>query len=458
MRRRLGIALVGMVVASLVLAGVGTLVLAAVGDRAATEEDLREQVEAFSALLEELSFAPSQDDAEPVRDRLQRIARTISVEGIGIVVLPRNGGAPIGELPTGILTDDLDVAALQDGQTISGQKGDLIWAAAGSTNRAGVPQLLVITRDADPILLPAFRWFLIASVVTIGLAVLVTVRVSRRLTDPIREASSTAAQIAAGDLSSRVADRHAEIGGEVGELVTSINAMATNLDRSRSLERQFLLSVSHDLRTPLTSIRGYAEALSDGAVSDPEHTGSIIESEAKRLERLVGDLLLLARLESTGFEYHIAETDAVGLVRATSLSLQREAEARGVAMTVRVPDSISPIAVDPDRYAQVVSNLIGNSLRFADCTAVVTLWEAEGRIHLSVGDDGPGISDEDLPYVFERLYVAQNSPKAEESGSGLGLAIVRELVEGMGGAVAARRSPIGGAEIVVSFRPAASAA
>ncbi len=458
MRRRLGIALIGMVVASLTLTGLGTIVLAAVGDRAATEDNLREQAEAFGSLLEELAFVPADAGAGNVRSRLERITRTISVEGIGVVVLPRAGAAPIGELPPGITIDDLDIEALRAGQTISGQKGNLIWAAAASTNRAGVPQLLVLTRDPDPILLPAFRWFVVAGLATIGLAVLITVRLSRRLTSPIQDASRAAARIAGGDLSARIPEQQAEIGGEVGELVNSINAMADNLDRSRALERQFLLSVSHDLRTPLTSIKGYGEALADGAVDDPVRVGAIIESESKRLERLVGDLLLLARLEGTGFEYSLAATDVAALVRATALGLRHEATARGVDLTVRVPEETSIATVDADRYAQVVSNLVGNALRFADRTAVVTVWEAEGRIHLSVADDGPGISDDDLPFVFERLYVAQNNPKVKESGSGLGLAIVRELVEGMGGAVMARRSSIGGAELVASFRPAPESA
>jgi signal transduction histidine kinase len=112
------------------------------------------------------------------------------------------------------------------------------------------------------------------------------------------------------------------------------------------------------------------------------------------------------------------------------------------------------VMVDPDRYAQIVSNLVGNALRFADHAVAVTLWRAEGRVHLAVADDGPGVSDADLPYVFERLYVSQHNPKVRESGSGLGLAIVRELTEGMGGTVVARRSDLGGAEFVVSFRPA----
>lgn len=451
MTRRLGIAIVGMVVAALVFAGIGTLVLAAVGDREAAEQDLIDQSEALSALLSELTFAaPNDAEGGTVRERLRDVARTISVEGIGIVILPRTGGAPVGELPVGLGVDDLDLEAIRNGETISGAKGDLIWAAASATNRAGVPQMLVLTRERDPILLPAFRWWAIASIITVGLAIVLTLRLSQRLSAPIKDAASTASRIAGGDLSAR-AQPSSRAGEEVEQLIESINAMAATLDRSRALERQFLLSVSHDLRTPLTSIRGYGEALADDAIDDSVRVGTIIEGEAKRLERLVGDLLLLARLEGTGFEYHLSTVDLAPLVDAAAVGVRHEAEQRGVTITVRTPDQPVRILVDPDRYSQVIGNLVGNAMRFARSTVLITVWSSDGRIHLAVADDGAGIDEADLPHVFERLYVAQHSPEIRESGSGLGLAIVRELTEGMGGAATARRSSFGGAEFVVSF-------
>lgn len=464
MRRRLAIAIVGLVVAALFFAGIGTILLASVADRQSAEDDLRGQVEAISDLLTELSFTPNRtanaDDAgssrnadETIRQRLQRVASTISVEGVGLLILPRNG-EPVGELPQGLTIDDLDIPALRSGETVSNRSGDLIWAARGQTNRQGVPQLLVLTAEPDPILLPAFRWFLIASAATIGLAVLVTIRLSRRLTEPIREARDVTGRLARGDFDARVSADAAAVGDEVGELVTSVNAMADSLQRANALERQFLMSVSHDLRTPLTSIKGYAEALTDGAVDDVGRVGGIIETEANRLERLVGDLLLLARLESTDFPLNIAVIDPRATVTSVVDGLRPEAADRGIDLTARVPDEDSPINVDPDRYAQVVANLVTNALRYASEAVAVTVWEAEGRVHLAVGDDGPGIADHDLPHVFERLYTAGASPEVKESGGGLGLAIVRDLTERMGGAVMARRSAMGGAEFVVSFRPA----
>lgn len=455
MTRRIGVAIVGMVVAALVLAGLGTILLASIGNRQASEDDLRDQAEVLASLFGELTLAPGQNgDPGNARERLNQVSRTLSVEGVGLLVVPRAGVEPIGELPDGVELADLDIDALTRGESVSGRKGDLVFAAAAGRSRAGFGQVLVLTERPDSVIAPAFGWFLLAGVITILFAFLVTLRLSRTLTRPIRQASATTTRIAGGDLGARIPESEAEVGGEVAELVHSVNTMADTLDRSRHLERQFLLSVSHDLRTPLTSIRGYAEALTDGAVDDPAAVGSVIESESKRLERLVGDLLLLARLEGTGFAFDIDEHHAAEIVEDTAHGFEPDADDRGIELSVRVPDMPTQVMVDPDRYAQIVSNLVGNALRFADSAVAVTLWRAEGRVHLAVADDGPGISDADLPHVFERLYVSQHNPKVRESGSGLGLAIVRELTEGMGGTVVARRSDLGGAEFVVSFRPA----
>lgn len=452
MRRRIGIALIGMVAASLVLAGLGAIILASVTDRANDEDELREQTDAMRDLAREITLVQNDSSTENTERQLLRLSNTLNLGGIGIIVIAPNG-EEFGTLPPGITREDLNLDVIRTGAIDSGQKDGLIWAAGGTNAISGGQRLVVLTREPDPIIAPAFRWFLLAGAATILVAILVTVRLSRRLVDPVREASETATLIAAGDMSARIDERHAKAGAELADLVGSVNSMAGSLERSRALERQFLLSVSHDLRTPLTNIRGYAEALTDGAADDPAAVGGIIESESRRLERLVGDLLLLARLEGTGFEYTLATHDLRLIVDHTVDGLRPEAGDRGIDLTVRAPDSPVRATVDHDRFGQVVANLVGNALKFADHHVDVTLWYADEMIHLAVGDDGPGISDGDLPHVFERLYVAQQNPKIKESGSGLGLAIVRELVEGMGGSVTARRATGGGAEFVVSVRP-----
>lgn len=419
MRRRLRIALIGLVVASLLLAGLGAILLSNVTDRRNDEQVLREQTAVLRDLLAEVTLVDGGDAAETRLEQVTRLSRTMSLEGIGIIVVATNGRI-LGTLPAGIVVDDLDLDLIRAGDIDSGRTNGLLFAAGGTQNRLGGQTLLVLTREPDPTIQPAFRWFLVAGLATVLVAVLVTIRLSRRLIEPIVETSGAAKRIAGGDLSARVDDRHATVGGD---LVGSVNSMADSLERSRALERQFLLSVSHDLRTPLTNIRGWAEALIDGAAEDPGAVAAVIEGESRRLERLVGDLLLLARLEGTGFSYDLAEHDLGTIVDDAVDGLRRDAAERGVDLVVRGSDTTLRAVVDPDRFGQIVA------------------------------DDGPGLGDADLPHVFERLHVAPRKPEIAESGSGLGLAIVRELAEGMGGTATARRATGGGAEFVVGFDP-----
>ena len=221
--------------------------------------------------------------------------------------------------------------------------------------------------------------------------------------------------------------------------------MAATLQRSRRLEQQFLLSVSHDLRTPLRSIQGYAEALTDGATTDSARAGQVILDEARRLERLVRYLLQLARLDGEGFEMTPSDVELHELVPACADGFAPEADAAGVRVEVHAAQTV--VHADPDRLAQVVANLLDNALKHAHTTVQVSVTEREGRARVQVDDDGVGIDPSDLSHVFERLYTARQQPLRRDVGSGLGLAIVRELVHTSGGQVGAEVSPVGGARL-----------
>jgi two-component system sensor histidine kinase BaeS len=225
--------------------------------------------------------------------------------------------------------------------------------------------------------------------------------------------------------------------------------MAEVLERSKGVERQFLLSVSHDLRTPLTSIRGYAEAIADGALPDPAKGGNVILSEARRLERLVGDLLDLAKLESRSFALTLGPVDLVDVAAGTVDGFRRETDEAGITMELVPAHAPAVVEGDADRLAQVAANLLQNALKFARSEIQVSVESVDGWARLSVSDDGPGIAPDDLPHVFERLYVSRHQPRRKEIGSGLGLAIVRELVTAMGGTVQASAAATGGAKLSV---------
>jgi two-component system sensor histidine kinase BaeS len=300
----------------------------------------------------------------------------------------------------------------------------------------------------------AIPWFVLAAAATIALGVVVATGVARTLTGPLRRADEASQRIAAGDLAARVPEPPPAAGDEVADLSRSINAMASALERSRALEQQFLLSVSHDLRTPLTSIQGYAEAVADGTAPDVAHAGAVILSESRRLERLVRDLLELARLDARRFSFDLDDLDCGDLVEACIDGFAPEAEAAGVSLAMTHPASPAWVKADADRLAQIVANLVENALKYARTRVAIAVSGAGGLVRVSVDDDGAGIAPSDLPHVFERLYVTQHRPLRKESGSGLGLAIVRELAVAMGGSVGAAPSSLGGAQLWVEL-PAA---
>jgi signal transduction histidine kinase len=242
---------------------------------------------------------------------------------------------------------------------------------------------------------------------------------------------------------------------ELARLARSVNAMAASLERADRSERDFLLSVSHDLRTPLTSISGWAEALADGAAPDPAGAGSTILAEAGRLDRLVRDLLDLARLHARAFTLQLGPIDMRDVVVGTAEGLRPELEDAGLALEVDVPEEPVPVHGDADRLAQIAGNLVENAGRHAAHEVRVSVGTDTGAAVLAVADDGPGIAPDERSRIFERLHSSPR-PAARSgpgSGSGLGLAIVRELAHAMGGDVAAvDPGPDGaGARLVVRF-------
>ncbi len=219
--------------------------------------------------------------------------------------------------------------------------------------------------------------------------------------------------------------------------------MAADLQRSKALDRQFLMSISHDLKTPLTAIAGYAEGLSDGAVTDPRAAGDVIGNHARRLDRLVGDLLDLARLDANRFRLNIRGFDLSVVAGRTVAGLVNQAGQHGITLT-RTGVEAAVVSADSDRTAQAIANLIDNAIKFARSRIDVAVEVGDDWAMVSVSDDGPGIAEADLPHIFDRLYTGAAQPQRAENPTGLGLAIVRELTHAMGGRVAAGNNPTAG--------------
>ena len=457
MTRRLILAILGTTIAALLLAGLGTLAIGALRARANAEADLRREVMVLAeGIVSEARSGAAADRPRITQALLASIRRVLKLEDVAVVELDAAGRAQQA-LPAGLRPIDLRPAELLVGRVVSGQRSRLVFAAAPATmnvTRAGVARgditFAVVAVQKVSVDNRAVRWFFASAAIVVLLGAVVAVTLGRRLTKPVREADAAARRIAAGELSTRLPEPAKGSTDELADLVRSVNTMAEALERSKGLEQSFLLSVSHDLRTPLTSIRGYAEAITDGAAPDPKWAAGVILGESRRLERLVRDLLDLAKLQARGFSFEMSPRDLADLARQAVEGVGPDAAASGVQLSAACPAPV-PANVDPDRMAQVLANLVENAMKYAMSRVEVGAATVGGTAMVWVDDDGPGISPEDRPFVFERLYVAKRSPVRAEVGSGLGLAIARELVTAMGGTITAESAPSGGARMVVQL-------
>ena len=289
---------------------------------------------------------------------------------------------------------------------------------------------------------PFFVGLLIAAGAGIALAALAAFLLARRIVRPVRRVVDATRHLAEARDPEPVPIEGAY---EIASLARAFNEMAEQLARARAAEKQFLLSVSHELKTPLTAIRGYAEGVADGAF-DMDEAVVTISIEAARLERLVRDLLDLARMNRTDFSIHREEIDLATIAGEAVRRYEGQARDFGVALEAIAPGP-SPAIGDPDRILQVASNLIENALRLTPRDGVVRVFAEPGL--LIVEDTGPGLSQEDLPRAFERFYLYSRYGSDRPVGTGLGLSIVKELTQGMGGSVEVEATPGRGTRFTV---------
>jgi two-component system, OmpR family, sensor kinase len=293
---------------------------------------------------------------------------------------------------------------------------------------------------------PFLRDLLLAALAGAALAAALSFAVARSIVRPVRRVAAASNALAAGETPMPLPEEGTR---ELASLAQAFNEMAEQLAASRESERNFLLSVSHELKTPLTAIRGYAEALGEGAFTADEASQTILV-EARRLERLVRDLLELARMNRR--EFAVGE-EAVDLAEvAREAAARHEGAAREFEVSLTAEGEESWVLGDHDRLLQVASNLIENALRETPPSGSVVVRAEPGR--LVVSDTGPGLGLDDLPRAFDRFFLYDKYGRERPVGSGLGLAIVKQLVEAMGGGVAVESSPGDGATFVVTLRPA----
>ncbi len=426
MRTRLTVAIVCVVAATLVLTSAGSYVLVHRAATSTAKQELVSQAQAVSRTL--TGGAPL--TGVGLRRELKVIKDAGDFNGIRLVRLHPDGTI-VGTLPEGITVTQLDTASLLAGQQVTGKSGNLIYSAIPTPIRrvTGYTPVLIITRVAQN---PAngVRYFLFVAAAVLVLAAIVAWALARRFSRPLVAAVGATRRIAGGDLEATVPTAKRD-DPEFRQLAEAINAMAVGLSRARDQERQFLLSVSHELRTPLTSIRGYADAVADGATDDVHGAMTVIGSEARRLDRLVQDLLDLAKLDADRFSLRPEPVDCAAVIGQVVEGFHPRAVAAGLQLDTALSDLEGPwVYADKDRLLQMMGNLAENAARFAATRITVGAGLLDSSVALWVQDDGPGVGADEIPRVFERHFSSDQSSNGRD-GTGLGLAIVSELAAAM---------------------------
>lgn len=291
----------------------------------------------------------------------------------------------------------------------------------------------------------------IARALIIGLliAVVMGLWAARRLAQPLVLAAEAAHELASGKRDIRLEPSGP---GEVAEIAIALNTLSEELEYSEGRQREFLMSVSHELRTPLTAIRGYAEALADDMVDaeDLPRVGGVVSAESARLDRLVADLLDLARTGAVDFPLHEQDVDLCDVVDEASLVWADRAARESVEFKVIMPSDPVMVNTDPVRVRQLIDNLAENALRVTpEGSIIVFSLDSTGLIE--VRDGGPGLSDEDRKVAFQPGELYERYKGVRRVGTGFGLALVGRLASRLGAEASVDEAPEGGACFRIQF-------
>jgi signal transduction histidine kinase len=290
---------------------------------------------------------------------------------------------------------------------------------------------------------------LLALALTLVVCVAIGGLLSRAITRPIEEMTKASQAMAAGNYEQEI---NISTDDEVGRLAAAFNHMAHEVNQAHKTQRDFLANVSHDLKTPLTAIQGFSQALLDGSAASPEEqrrAAHIIHQEAERMANLVSELLELSRLESGQIPFKRDRLNVAEILHQCGERFRLQAEQANIELQVETSAADLSTVGDRDRLNQALANLVDNALRYTSPGGTVRLeGSVEATNHgldrrwvvVRVSDTGQGISEQDLPRVFERFYRVDRARTAE-GGTGLGLAITREIIHALGGQIAVRSEP-----------------
>lgn len=318
------------------------------------------------------------------------------------------------------------------------QVGYLVIAPSSVMQRFGIARAII------------FPVGIISFVLAIFLVIVSTLLI-RRFVNPLADVIYAADEVASGKLNTRIPMRGPQ---DLQSLSESFNEMATSLERSDRERRDMLADIAHELRTPLSVIRGRLEGIVDGIYSENGPQVSMALEQTYVLQRLVDDLRLLTLVETRQLQFDKRDVNVGNVIGSVIEMFSAEAQEKDISLSFSEKNGNLSAFVDPQRFEQVVSNLVGNAIRYVPEGGKVwiTADEIADGLRITVNDNGEGIPAEDLPYIFDRFWRKEKSRTRLSGGTGLGLAITKQLVEAQGGTIEARNLSESGLKVVVELK------
>lgn len=278
-----------------------------------------------------------------------------------------------------------------------------------------------------------FNLTIICLLFSLAFSIILTYIFSKRITKTFNQMNKTARSIANGNFENRVMINSND---EIGELATNLNFMAAELGKLEEMRRSFIANISHDFRSPLTSIKGFVQAILDGTIpyENQDKYLNIVLDESDRLSNLTNDILLLTNLENNGINVEYGEFDIHLVIRQVLIKFEQKINSKNIDITLLIDEKEIIVCADKDKIQRVIYNLIDNAVKFCNPKDRITIetTKYKDKINISIKDTGPGIKEDDMKYIFNRFHKADRSRGEHRKGTGLGLSIVKEIMNAHG--------------------------
>ncbi len=351
------------------------------------------------------------------------------------IVLDRNSDSATKEGSRYVIRSNDVVLDLE----VNGQKvGNLVITSTSPFNRLGIARAVILPVAVISLLLSLFL-------------IIVATLLVRRFVNPLADVIYAAREVTNGKLGTRISSEGPQ---DMRSLSDSFNEMASSLERNDRERREMFADIAHELRTPLSIIRGRLEGIVDGIYAVDGGQVSLALEQTYLLERLVDDLRLLTLVETRQLHFEKKQVDLAQLARRTIDMFSAEAQEKNISLVLEKGSGTYTVELDPQRMEQVIGNLIGNSLRYIPDGSKIwlTLEQSSEAVKLFVNDNGPGVAEDELSYLFDRFWRKDKSRARSAGGTGLGLAIAKQLIEAQGGTIEAKNLGGNGLQVRITFK------